>query len=542
MALDVSDFETTREQIAAFSSNRAPDLGTSPVEFMGELGGAEAQLAQSTGESIAKAAGDAVPTTDSTDDGRTTWAVVIGLPDGQGGYGPRKATAASGATGALTGAKGTAYLAGQLATAPGGVLVQLRDAVTIPAGVGSGQVTGTWDAAEAGVEGNLQAGTELTLVSPPAGSDTKVTLSTPMAILGRAEEESGAVLVRIQAKMQRPPNGGNGADYKGWAEDARDTADNPVTTVVLYAWVYPNYFGTGSPLIVLTAAGSGISRLPGSVIVAAVKAHINGSTTREGQRPTGTDAEVFEAYMPDARALGARVRCVESLPKFAFDWQRGTTNLAVAAFDIAALPAFVTNAGGNAMLTLNTDAPISLKEAIDQGNEPRVQVDTIDNATPAWAGPVIPEQARAVAYDQIAGPATRLALKVSNPNDWSVWVDGGNKVYSGGPIVDKVAAAIVAAVDERGPSRVSGLYDLAVLWQDIINISTLTTAAETTLDEDQLTRLVDRCITAPTATPADITNIRIGAGGTEQLEPVQAIDTNVFGPEVLRLGRVLVTD
>lgn len=540
MALDVPDYDTTREQLAAFSSNRADDLGTSPIEFMGELAGSEAQAAQSIGESIAKAAADAIPTSESTDTGRTTWAVVIGLPDGAGGYGPRVATPASGATGALTGDKGTAYLAGQLATAPGGVLVELRDAVTIPgAPPGSGQVTGTWDAVDAGTTGNLLAGTELTLVSPPAGSDPKVTLSAPMAVLGRDAEDSSAVLVRIQLKMQRPPNGGNPGDYAAWAEDARDEAGNPVTTLTLYAWVYPNYFGSMSPLIVLTAAGSGISRKPGLLIVDAVKVSINGSTTREGERPVSHDAEVFEPYMPDARALGARVRCIPSLVKYQFDWQRGTTNLFLTSFDIAGLPAWVTNAGGNAMLTLNTEAPVSFKDAITQGNEPRIQVDTIDNITPAWTGPVVPEQVRVVAFDDLAG-ITRLALKVSNPNTWSTWVAGGNAVYPGGPIVAKVAQAILDAVDSRGPSRVSGLYDPARLWQDTVTISTLTTAAETALDDDQLTRLVDRCITSGAA--ADVTNLRVGAGGTEQLTPVQAIDTGVWGPELLRLGRVLVTD
>lgn len=545
--LDAPDFETTRQQLVAFGANRDPDLGTSPVEFLGEQAGAQAQIAQSQLEAVGRASADAIPSSDSSDTGLKDWSVSIGLSNGAGDYGPRGATAASGAAAQLTGDKGTAYLAGQLAQAPGGVVIKLRANVTIPAGTGTGQVDSVWDvdatdANSLGAKGNLTGGEVCTFIGTPAGSDSQFTILSPgMTVLGQDAELGPALLGRIQFKMQRPPNGGNGTDYASWATEATDANGNPVTTITLYAWVYPCYFAAGSPLVVLTAAGSGIARKPGSTIVAAVKDSINGSTTREGQRPTGTDCEVFEPYMPNARALGVRVRCIASLPKYEFDWVRGTTNLVVAVFSIAGLPAWATNAGANAVLTLNTDAPVSLKDAIDQGNEPRVQVDTIDNVTPDWAGPVIPEQARAVAYNQIAGPATEIGLKVNNPADWAVWIDGGNKVYSGGPIVDKVAAAIVAAIDERGPSRVSGLYDLAQLWADIVTISTLTTAAETTLDDDGFTRLVERCITTGGAT-ADLTNIRIGAGGTESLDPVQAIDTNVFGPELLRAGRVLVTD
>jgi hypothetical protein len=78
------------------------------------------------------------------------------------------------------------------------------------------------------------------------------------------------------------------------------------------------------------------------------------------------------------------------------------------------------------------------------------------------------------------------------------------------------------------------------VWRDRIGIANITGAALQSLDDDQLTPLVGRCITSGAA--ANVSHIRIGAAGAAQLEDVQAIDTTVFGPELLRAGRVLVTD
>ena len=162
-ALDGPDFETTRQQLAAFGANRDPDLGTSAVEFLGEQAGALAQHAQSVQESIGRASADWPPSSDSSDQGLNDAAEAIGLSNGAGGYGRRGATAAAGATGQLTGDKGTTYTAGQLAQGPGGVRLKLRSTVSIPAGTGTGQVLGTWDvdssdANSLGAKGNLLTG------------------------------------------------------------------------------------------------------------------------------------------------------------------------------------------------------------------------------------------------------------------------------------------------------------------------------------------------------------------------------------------------
>lgn len=539
--LDVPDFETARQQLLALLGNRAPDLGLSPVEFGGEFAGALAQIEQSIGESVGRAGSDAVPTSDSSDTGLNTWAVAIGLSNGDGGYGPRGATAASGATGQMTGQNGTVYPIGQAAQAPGGVRLVLRASVTIPGAPPlSGQVQGTWDVDATdpnslGEKGNLTAGTVCTLISAPVGADATFVLISGMTVQAQDAETGPEELIRIQDKMQLPPNGGNCTDLNEWTADATDENGDPLTTITIVPYSYPNYYNIGSPMVCATLEGSGTARRPSLTLAGLIQDSINGSTTREGDRPNGTDVTVLPPYMPNERALQLRARCIASLAQYQFDWVRGATNLVVASFSIAGLPAWATNAGANAVLELNTDAPVSLKDAITQGNEPRVYVNTVDNITPAFTGPVIPEQASAVAFNQIAGPATQLGLKVTNPANWSSWISGGNEVYSGGPIVARVADNILAAIDARGPSRASGLADPARLWQYVFGPTQISTAAETTLDTDGVTLMVDR------VRPGGAT-IAIGAGSTPGTDEVTASDNTVSGPELLYAGRILVTD
>jgi len=537
--LDAPDYETTRQQLVAFAGNRAPELGTGATEFLGEQAGAQAQIAQANLEAIGLVSADAVPSADSSEAGLSAWADSVGLSNGAGSYGPRGPTGAQGAKGQLTGENGTAYLANQLAQATGGVRIKLRANATIPgAPPGSGQVEGTWDvdatdANSLGTKGNLLAGTVCTYISAPAGSDATFVLTQGMQTLGKDQETGPELLGRLQAKMQRPPNGGNGTDHRTWVEEATDESGAPISSAQIVGYAYPNYDGPALPAVVATYAGSGKSRQPSSGDITKISTFVNGSTTTDGKRLAGAPVRVLQPYMPDERALVITCRCLPSLAKYAFDWVRGTTVYQVFAFSIAALPAWVTDAGGNAMLTLTALAPASLKEAIDAGQEPRIYGHWVSPT--ALLGPVIPEQAPCLAWQDSAGIRTQLALKVSNATSWNTWVQANNEVFAGGPIVDAVAQAILDSVNARGPSRVSGLADPAVSWQDTISLTTVSTAAETALDEDGVTRLVDRTITEGVI-------INVGFAGTAAITEVRASDNTVNGPEILYAGRILVTD
>lgn len=535
--LPSADFETDREQIAAIITNKAPELSPAFTAFAGEQSGALAQITQSLGGDVDQAGRDFVPTADSSDKGLTSWAIAIGLSNGAGGYGPRGATYAQGFAAYLTGEVGTSYTAGQQATAAGITLV-LRTGVTILGVSGSGQVLGTWDAdpsspPSAGTAGNLQAGTVLSLVSPPATSDSDITLQTGPAIPGQAAEAPTSILLRIQGKMQRPPNGGNGTDYATWVTAATDPSGNPASSAVIDAYIYPNYYGDGSPLAVALQAGSGQGRRVSAGVLSVISTFINGTTALEGQRPAGSECIVRTGYMPDERALTLILRCVPSKAAYAFDWVRGLLALAVSAKTVAALPGWATTAGANVVLTLNALAPVTLKDGISAGARPRIQVDTRDLITNLPLGPVRPDLWECVAF-QDGGGVTSLGLVVSSVSAFDANVRVGNAVYSGGPIVVPVASSVLATVNTGGPSRASGLADRAVLWQDTVGVTTLSTAAENTLDADGITKLVARCIAS---------GVLVGVGGaTPIVQDVQASDNTVNGPEALYAGRVLVVD
>ena len=540
MGLPSADFETDREQIAAFITNRAPELSPSPLAFAGEEAGALAQLTQSLGGNIDRVGKDIVPSTESSETGLNNWAITEGISNGTGpgGYGRRGATFAQGASGTLTGEPiTTTYTAGQQAT-QGGVTLRLRNNVTLP---GSGQADGVWDADPSspqsiGLAGNVPAGTVLTLISPPSGSTSTMTLSSNMAILGRDVESDSSLLTRILNKMQRPPNGGNGTDYRTWAQDATDANGNPVSSAQIFAYVYPNYYGVGSPLVVALVAGSGTGRQASAQLIAAIALFINGSTSAEGQRPVSHDCTVLTGYMPTSRALVCRVRTVVALDASRFDWARGTVSYTVNSITASGLPNWATNAGANVVLELAQTAPISLKDAISaaagSGTGPHIQVDTKSGAN--ILGPVVPEQWPCLAFQDAAG-RTSLGLKVSSVPNFAVQVNAGNDVYSGGPVVAPVAANILATIDNIASSRASGLADAAQQWQDTVGVTTLSTAAETTVGDDGITRLVSRCVAGGVL-------IGVGGGATPIAQDVTASDNTINGPEVLYAGRILVTD
>jgi hypothetical protein len=240
--------------------------------------------------------------------------------------------------------------------------------------------------------------------------------------------------------------------------------------------------------------------------------------------------------MPPARELVCFVRAVPSKEAFAFDWQRSGVSYTVNSITTSGLPSWATNAGANVVLELNTLAPVSLKDAISAavtGTGPRIQVDTSDGAG-TILGAIVPDQWPALAYQDAFG-RTSLALLVKSVPNFAAWVFVGNSVYPGGPIVGPVGANILATIDNNGPSRASGLADPAQLWQDVVGVTTISTAAETTLDDDGVTRLVARCIAGGVL-------IGIGGGSTPVAQDVQASDNTINGPEILYAGRILVVD
>ena len=164
---------------------------------------------------------DIVPSPKSSSDALSAWAFDLGLPDGEGGYGKLKPTAATGGLATLTGVKGTIYADEIVATAEDGTTqIALSGAVTIdglPSGFGSAE--GQFIAVTKGTDGNLPEGTVCTWVAVPAGADPTFTLTASMAG-GNPEESNPDVYAQIVARLQTPPKGGVAEDYRLWSQAA----------------------------------------------------------------------------------------------------------------------------------------------------------------------------------------------------------------------------------------------------------------------------------------------------------------------------------
>lgn len=532
-SFEVPDFDTVRDQMTAFASNRAPEFRTSPVDWLGEQIGSQAQVQQALGEKVGRAANDAVPTESTSTVGLDTWADGLGLYSGKPGvYGRRVPTRAMGATIQITGDRGTPYLANQAGTGPGGVPVKLRSAVTISGTPpGTGNATGIIDADVDGEAGNLLAGAVITWVSPPPGSDPSGVLLTGMSTKARGAEQDPELLKREQDKLRNPPNGGNGAQFAAWIDQAVDGTGQALAPIPVNVYRYPNYFDMGSPLLVVALPGAGLARKPDSALLAAYALYLDGTVAVPGQRPVSVTENIAGPYMPDARALVIKARTVPSEDTYRFDWVRGDTAYVINSFT-ATIPAGAP-AGTNFVLELNRFAPVDLKTAITKAQLPKIFCHFVDGAG-TLLGPVVPEQAPCLGYRDNVG-TTSLYLQVSSAANWASWASVNNEVFAGGPIVIPVAQAIDDRVNSLGPSKASGLDDQAQQWEDTLAVTGVSTAAETTLDTDGVTRLVTRCIAG---------GVLIGIGGAAVpiAQDVQASDTTVNGPELLRSGRILVTD
>jgi uncharacterized phage protein gp47/JayE len=91
----------------------------------------------------------------------------------------------------------------------------------------------------AALDGDCDAGTELTLESPITGVDSTATVLAGLTS-GADEESDDDYRVRVLERMQEPPHGGNEADYIAWAKEVSG---------VTRAWVYPEELGPGTVVV-----------------------------------------------------------------------------------------------------------------------------------------------------------------------------------------------------------------------------------------------------------------------------------------------------
>ncbi|MEO9192166.1 MAG: baseplate J/gp47 family protein [Polyangia bacterium] len=454
MALPTRTLDDVTRRILGYFRTSFPGFPLGTKKFLGRIARAEALTYWSLQKAVEDIDADIVPSPQSSSDALSAWANLLGLPDGQGGYGKRLPTTASGGAANITGVKGTVFPSGLTATAQDGTAIKLSGLVTIP-GVSPGfGVTGAkFVALTAGIVGDLPLGTVCTWDAPPIGADTAFTITS--AFGGGLEVESNsAVYGRIISRTQTPPRGGVAEDIREWLEGVAG---------VVRVFVYPKRSGLGTVDAVIVGGGTGLGRIPSAPVQAAAQATLDAKVSVGAQADTA-----LLPNMPTANGLSVVVRVAPSAKKYEFDWDdRGATYTVLAA-----------SPGPPATITLNTMAAASLKAAVDafiatSGLAPRIQL----MSTGAVLGQVI----GVIAYADAAGHTT---LTLETLPDGFVAPTVGDAVFAYGPIVETVAVGSLALCDSLGPSRASGYADALTPWNDKLTISGLTAVAEDAIDSD----------------------------------------------------------
>lgn len=365
------------------------------------------------------------PNTKTSDLGIQTWATISGVPSNKGAaqYGQNGATISTGGQAPVTGTASTVVLDGQqLVGADGVTIFQLVGNVTIPA-------TGVFKSVTAGAAANLPVGAKLTWLTPPTGCDASVTLSSPL-VDGEDEETIPHLFGRLQDRWQAPPKGGANIDYKEWAGVVDGVAD---------VFVYSRRGGTTTVHVVITAAGVAASRIPSGTLIDTVQARL------DSLKPTDVDEViVMGPEMPTTHALTLRATAFLATG-YTWDWDDTGGSWTVAGWNAT-----------TKVLSFSAALPQSLKNAIDNGEQPLVMV--VNSTT---GSPIVCEQIRALSY---VGTDVTLAAAFSvNPTN-------GDEIHAGAYAAPAAAQAMLDYVTALGPSRVSGFGDAVQPWQDIVSV------------------------------------------------------------------------
>lgn len=177
-----------------------------------------------------------------------------------------------------TGRKGAAFATGTVTmTGTAGTIVPLNtgleystDAVgfetTLQVTLGAGPTSVPIRAIDAGTQGNLDAGTILTLVNSITNVDTEATV---VSLTGGTEEENDDDLrARVLLRIQEPPVGGSAVDFVKWATDVAG---------VTRAWCSPLEMGIGTVTVrfMMDDLRASTGGFPNAADIATVEAYID---------------------------------------------------------------------------------------------------------------------------------------------------------------------------------------------------------------------------------------------------------------------------
>lgn len=507
MAITVYSEQEIFDQVIAYFRVQFPTKDLSEYSFLGLIARAVAQDLVLIQNAIEQADNDGTPAYDVDADGtirsKTSpqalnfWAFCFGVSNGSGGYGRRGAVAASGGRATPTGVAGTLILIDSQATDANGTVVQTTSAVTLNGPPNTNAVS--FVATTAGAAGNLTVGTLLTWVSPPPGLDSTLTLTQALT-LGEDVESDSSLLSRILQRLQNPPKGGTAGDYRRWCEESVDISTG-VTLGVSRAYVYPHRRGLGTVEMLITQAGTGAGRIPGNMV--SVRNYVN------TLRPVTATIYVNAPSTPAGQNLWIYCVVEPSLNRYNYDW------------DDDAIPGLATSVGTTSQyICANARANASLRNAVDQGLKPRIQIG-VTNAS-ATATPYV-RRVTAYAIDAPAAGQTTLTLETALPYAAAI----GDLMYAASPFVTPVAQAVLDYIDGLGPSRQSGYADTGDDWQDKVAIAQIVKTILNVKDTDGTAFIKNT-----DALYVDGVTISVGVYNAPSLNDYQPRDIFNAGPEL----------
>lgn len=212
----------------------------------------------------------------ATGDVLLRWAATFGV----------ETKAAEPATGevTVTGANGVTVNAGVMLQRLDGAEYVTTDSAVIAGGTAAVPV----EAVTPGEDGQAEAGTQLTFVSPVAGVSAGAVVAAGGLTGGADAEDPEDLRARLLERLRQPPHGGNAADYVRWAKEVPG---------VTRAWVYPLKNGLGTVGVTFVMDGRE-DIIPEAGDVADVAAWIG------DRRPVTADVDV---YAPTPVALNLTI-------------------------------------------------------------------------------------------------------------------------------------------------------------------------------------------------------------------------------------------
>jgi len=323
----------------------------------------------------------------------------------------------------LVGDAGSTFTSGAQLAHEDGTLYQLTESGTIPAG---GYADVSIGALDTGSGTRKQAGQVLTFLTAPAGIESAAELQADLDQGGEDEESDGAYSVRILDKIRAPGMGGNAHDYVVWAMQVAGVDS---------AYCYPTRQGLGTVDVAALHSGRGTARLLTSLQNAALQAYI------DTVRPVSVAD--FRVLTVSAEPVDVEVTLAPLTSVYAYDWDDITPPV-VSSYTPASRVLKFTAARPLDMIVGDRLVYVSTAEPFGDGSE--LVVETL--------GP---------GADEVTLKALTSAQAAAPPV-------AGNKVYSGGPLVEPARQALLELMDTFGPARGDSAYGA---WEDTLRISSI---------------------------------------------------------------------